>query len=42
MGKGVVFDTGGLDLKGADAMKLMFGDKHGSTSCLSAFETVVK
>lgn len=42
VGKGVCFDSGGLDIKTAAGMKAMFLDKHGATSVLSAFETIVK
>lgn len=37
VGKGVCFDSGGLDIKTAAGMKDMFLDKHGMTSVLSAF-----
>lgn len=42
VGKGVCFDTGGLDIKTAAGMKTMYLDKHGATSVLSAFETIVQ
>lgn len=42
VGKGVCFDTGGLNIKPASGMRLMFLDKHGACSVLSAFETIVE
>lgn len=42
VGKGVCFDSGGLDIKPAAGMLSMFLDKHGATSVLSAFESIVK
>lgn len=42
VGKGVCFDSGGLDIKPAAGMLNMFLDKHGATSVLSAFESIVK
>ncbi len=42
MGKGVCFDTGGLNLKPTPSIKDMHMDKHGATSVMSAFESVVK
>lgn len=42
VGKGVCFDTGGLDIKSAAGMLHMFLDKCGAMNVLSAFQTVVK
>ena len=49
VGKGVCFDTGGYDIKtgnffhnSAAGMKSMYLDKHGATSVLSAFESIVR
>lgn len=36
------FDAGGLNLKPSAGIKDMHMDKHGSTSTLSAFESVVR
>lgn len=37
VGKGVCFDSGGLDIKTAAGMLTMYLDKHGAVSVLSAF-----
>lgn len=42
IGKGVCFDTGGLNIKNADGMKLMYLDKHGACSVFSAFQAIVE
>lgn len=42
VGKGVCFDTGGLDIKGAAGMLTMFYDKHGACSVFSAFKSIVE
>lgn len=42
IGKGVCFDSGGLDIKSTEGMKTMFLDKSGACSCLVAFEQIVK
>lgn len=42
IGKGVCFDSGGLDLKTASGLKPMFLDKSGASSCFTAFEQIVK
>lgn len=42
IGKGVCFDSGGLDLKTASGLKPMFLDKSGACSCFAAFEQIVK
>lgn len=42
IGKGVCFDSGGLDIKSAEYLKPMFLDKSGACSCLAAFEQVVR
>lgn len=42
VGKGVCFDTGGLDLKPADAMKLMKKDMGGAASVLALAYAVMK
>jgi leucyl aminopeptidase len=41
VGKGVCFDTGGLDLKPADAMKLMKKDMGGAATVLTIARTVM-
>lgn len=41
VGKGVVFDTGGLNLKMA-GMERMYGDKGGACTCLGIFTGVVE
>lgn len=42
VGKGVCFDTGGLDIKTAAGMKDMFLDKCGAVSVLTAFQAIVE
>ena len=42
VGKGVCFDTGGLDLKGADGMKLMKKDMGGAAHVLGLARMVVR
>jgi len=42
VGKGVVFDTGGLDLKGASGMALMKKDMSGAAIALGAFRAIVR
>jgi leucyl aminopeptidase len=42
LGKGVCFDSGGLDLKGAKYLNPMFLDKSGACSCLSAIEHIAR
>jgi leucyl aminopeptidase len=42
VGKGVTFDTGGLNLKPTSGIANMHMDKHGACSVLSAFESAVK
>ncbi|MGD9650711.1 MAG: M17 family metallopeptidase, partial [Dongiaceae bacterium] len=42
VGKGVCFDTGGLDLKNADGMKLMKKDMGGGALALGLFDALVK
>ena len=37
VGKGVCFDSGGLDIKHPPAMREMFLDKQGACSVLAAF-----
>lgn len=41
VGKGIVFDAGGLNIKPTGSMEGMFLDKHGSTTVLTAFLAVV-
>jgi leucyl aminopeptidase len=41
VGKGVVFDTGGLDIKGASGMKLMKKDMGGAASILALAQMVM-
>ena len=42
VGKGVVFDAGGLDIKTAVGMKEMYLDKHGACSVFSALKTIAE
>ncbi len=42
VGKGVCFDTGGLDIKGADGMKLMKKDMGGAAHALALAQMVVQ
>ncbi len=42
MGKGILFDSGGLNLKDTDSITNMFLDKHAACSCFVAFEAIVK
>lgn len=42
VGKGVCFDSGGLNLKPSGSISGMHIDKHGACSVLSAFESAVK
>ncbi|MBL8702820.1 MAG: leucyl aminopeptidase family protein [Alphaproteobacteria bacterium] len=42
VGKGVCFDTGGLDLKGADGMKMMKKDMGGAAHVLGLAHMIVK
>ena len=42
VGKGLCFDTGGLNIKPAVGMFGMFTDKAGAMAVLSAFQTIVK
>jgi leucyl aminopeptidase len=42
VGKGVCFDSGGLNLKSSGSIKGMHIDKHGACSVLSAFESAAK
>jgi leucyl aminopeptidase len=42
IGKGVCFDTGGLDLKGADGMKLMKKDMGGAAHVLGLARMIVR
>lgn len=42
IGKGLCFDSGGLDLKSASGLTPMFLDKSGACSCFAAFEQIVK
>ena len=37
IGKGVIFDTGGYNIKMTGMMETMFADMEGSASCLGAF-----
>lgn len=36
IGKGITYDTGGLNIKGTGWMEFMYGDKGGSTAVLGA------
>ena len=42
VGKGVCFDTGGLNIKPTSSIGSMFLDKHGACSVFSAFKTIVE
>lgn len=42
VGKGVCFDSGGLNLKPTTGIKDMHLDKHGACSVFSAFQTIVE
>ena len=42
VGKGITFDTGGLNLKGMDNMLNMHVDKHGACSALASFKALVE
>ena len=42
VGKGLTFDSGGLNLKPTSGISGMHNDKHGACSVLSAFESAVK
>ena len=42
IGKGVVYDTGGLSLKPTSNMEKMYKDMHGSVSTLAAFIAAVE
>ena len=42
MGKGLCFDTGGLNLKPTTGISGMHNDKHGACSVLSAFDSAVR
>ncbi len=42
VGKGIVYDTGGLSIKGKDHMPGMKGDMGGAAAVLGAFEAAVK
>jgi leucyl aminopeptidase len=42
VGKGICFDSGGLDLKGSEHLQPMFLDKSGACSCLSAIEYIAR
>lgn len=41
IGKGVCFDSGGLDIKSTEGLKTMFLDKSGACSCMVAFQQIV-
>ncbi|MCK6502293.1 leucyl aminopeptidase family protein [Myxococcota bacterium] len=42
VGKGIVYDTGGLSLKGKDHMPTMKGDMGGAAAVLAAFQALVQ
>lgn len=42
VGKGVCFDTGGLNIKPTSSIKDMYLDKSGAVSVFTAFQYVVK
>ena len=42
VGKGVTYDTGGLNLKGTGNMELMYGDKGGSCAVIGALKGAMK
>jgi len=41
VGKGITYDTGGLNLKGTGFMELMYGDKNGSCAIIGALHGVL-
>jgi leucyl aminopeptidase len=42
LGKGVTFDTGGLNLKPGSSMDTMYYDKHGACNTIAIFNSVVR
>lgn len=42
VGKGIVFDSGGLSIKGSSSMETMYDDKTGACTVLEAFRTIVE
>jgi leucyl aminopeptidase len=42
VGKGLCFDSGGLNLKPTGGISGMHLDKHGACSVLSAFQSIIK
>ena len=42
VGKGLTFDTGGLNLKPTNSIEDMYIDKHGACNTLSVFKSVVE
>ncbi len=42
IGKGLCFDTGGLNIKPSSAMFDMYTDKLGAMTTLTAFQTIVR
>lgn len=40
-GKGVTYDTGGLNLKGTGFMETMYGDKNGACAVIGALHGVI-
>lgn len=42
VGKGITFDTGGLNLKPTGSMESMYKDKHGACNAIAIFDAVTK
>ena len=42
VGKGMVFDAGGLNIKPTGSMEDMYMDKAGACACLAAFNQIVE
>lgn len=42
VGKGICFDTGGLNIKSAGGMLEMYTDNCGAINCLSSFQAIVR
>eukprot|EP00947_MAST-08B_sp_MAST-8B-sp1_P005742 g5742.t1 len=42
VGKGITYDTGGLNIKGTGSMETMYLDKHGAMSVLGAMDACAK
>ena len=42
MGKGITFDTGGLNIKPTGSMEDMYGDKGGSCAVIGALKGTIE